>query len=65
MCWSSIESERFPPRLLSKGEVNVDGLVKGRSVMLRVIRSRGKGRGVIAAENIPANTFITEYKYDR
>ena len=35
------------------------------SVGLMVKSTLGKGRGVFAKEDIPENTFITEYKYEK
>ena len=52
-------------RILTRGEVNIEGLRLNMSAGLVVKSTFGKGRGVYAREDIPENTFITEYKYEK
>lgn len=50
-------------RVLTKQEIVVDGLRRGRSAPITIGLSGDKGRGVYASADIQEGVYVTEYRY--
>ena len=54
-----------PHRVLTPKEVMLAGLEKGDRLPFFIKNVKGKGRGVFCKDDIPAKTFLCEYKTSR